>query len=146
MTTRCSQLAVALLFDLVLAQPPRQYAGPDSPANQSKWLAGLKAEREKVLQTINFTGGVFDQIPWTQTSWMQPQMHPYDRYFYDPNGAGYTVSKYLDDVNRRYGGTLGRSRTRDFGTLCSPDQAPEFDPGAGIDAMLLWPTCIQRAA
>ena len=41
---------------------PRQFAGPDSPANQSKWLASLNAERDRVLQTINFTGGVFDQV------------------------------------------------------------------------------------
>jgi len=98
---------------IALAQPPRQYAGPTNHSVQPEWLAGLKKERANVLQTINFTGGVFDQIPWTQTSWMQPQMHPYDRTFYDPDTSNYTVSRYLDDVKTRYG---------------------------GIDSVLLWPT------
>mmetsp|Transcript_36015 Transcript_36015/g.113108 ORF Transcript_36015/g.113108 Transcript_36015/m.113108 type:complete len:229 (-) Transcript_36015:29-715(-) len=52
-------------------------------------------------------------IPWTQTSWMQPQMHPYDRSFYDPASGEYTVGRYLADVRARYG---------------------------GIDSLLLWPT------
>jgi hypothetical protein len=39
-------------------------------------------------------------------------MHPYDRFFYDPL-AGYTVDKFLDDLNTRYG---------------------------GVDSILLWPT------
>ena len=97
-----------------LAQEPRQYAGPADHAAQPAWLAGLKAERETVIKKINYTGGVFDKIPWTQTSWMQPQMHPYDRLFYDPVKHEYTVTKYLDDLKARYG---------------------------GIDALLMWPTC-----
>ena len=92
---------------------PRQYAGPGNHSAQPAWLAGLKSERDAVIKKINFTGGVFDQIPWTQTAWMQPQMHPYDRYFYDPVAHEYTVSKYLDDLKTCYG---------------------------GIDAMLMWPT------
>ena len=52
-------------------------------------------------------------IPWTQTSWMQPQMHPYDRSFYDPTSGEYTVGRYLADLRARYG---------------------------GIDSLLLWPT------
>jgi iron(II)-dependent oxidoreductase len=40
-------------------------------------------------------------------------MHPYDLFFYDPVSGNYTVSRWLDDLNRRYG---------------------------GIDAMLMWPT------
>jgi len=40
-------------------------------------------------------------------------MHPYDRFFFDPVADNYTVQKYLDDVNKRYG---------------------------GVDSILLWPT------
>jgi hypothetical protein len=39
-------------------------------------------------------------------------MHPYDRFFFD--GKNYTVQKWLDDVNERYG---------------------------GVDSILMWPTC-----
>jgi formylglycine-generating enzyme required for sulfatase activity len=35
---------------------------------------------------------------------MQPQMMIEDRYFYDPAAGRYTVDRYLDDLDRRYGG------------------------------------------
>ena len=50
---------------------------------------------------------------WTQSSFMQPQMMVEDRYFYDPVAGKYTVDRYLDDLEKRYG---------------------------GIDAVLIWPT------
>src|SRR5438093_1384711 len=35
---------------------------------------------------------------------MQPQMMVQDRYFYDPAAGKYTVDRYLDDLEKRYGG------------------------------------------
>ena len=35
---------------------------------------------------------------------MQPQMMVHDRYFYDPASGKYTVDRYLDDLEKRYGG------------------------------------------
>ena len=94
----------------------KQYAGPATPDDQPAWLENLKADREKVLAGIHYSGGVFDTpaLKWTQTSWIQPQMHPYDRLFYEPTKSNYTVSRYLQDLNDRYG---------------------------GIDSLLMWPTC-----
>ena len=43
-------------------------------------------------------------LKWTQSSFMQPQMMVHDRYFYDPVAAQYTVDRYLDDLDKRYGG------------------------------------------
>ena len=40
-------------------------------------------------------------------------MHPYDRLFFDPTADNYTVQRWLDDVNARYG---------------------------GVDSILMWPT------
>ena len=79
--------------------------GPSSPAAQPAWLDDLKKMRSDSLAKANYSGGVFDTpaLAWTQTNYMQPQMHPYDRYFYDPE-VGYTVDKYLEDLNSRYGG------------------------------------------
>jgi len=87
--------------------------GPTSRDQQQQWLDGLKKDRDDSLKTINYKGGVFDEVPWTQSAWIQPQMHPYDRYFYDPVSHTYTVSKFLDDLKARYG---------------------------GVDAILMWPT------
>jgi len=44
---------------------------------------------------------------------MQPQMMIQDRYFFDPATGKYTVDRYLDDLEKRFG---------------------------GIDAVLIWPT------
>ena len=41
---------------------------------------------------------------WAQTSFIQPQMMVQDRYFYDPVAGRYTVDRYLDDLEKRYGG------------------------------------------
>ena len=58
-----------------------------------------------VTKEMNYTGGVYDNpaLKWTQTSYIQPQMHPYDRLFFDPIADNYTVQRWLDDVNVRYG-------------------------------------------
>ena len=43
-------------------------------------------------------------LKWTQSSFIQPQMMVQDRYFYDPVAGHYTVDRYLDDLDKRYGG------------------------------------------
>ena len=43
-------------------------------------------------------------LQWTQSSFIQPQMMVQDRYFYDPVAGRYTVDRYLDDLEKRYGG------------------------------------------
>lgn len=67
-------LLFGLLPALVSAGAAQQHAGPSSPDQQPAWLAALKADREATIAKINYTGGVFDQLPWTQSSWIQPQM------------------------------------------------------------------------
>ena len=44
------------------------------------------------------------ELMWTQSSFMQPQMMVEDRYFFDRESGKYTVGRYLDDLNKRYGG------------------------------------------
>ena len=90
-----------------------QTTGPASFAEQPAWLESLKQDRANTQEKIGWKGGVSDQIPWTLTSYMQPQVHPYDRYLYDPVKKVYTVDRYLEDLKTRYG---------------------------GIDSVLIWPT------
>merc|ERR1712083_639729 len=56
--------------------------------------------------------GIYSEpsLAWTRTSYVQPQIHLYDRYLYD---GTWTVDRYLNDLVTRYG---------------------------GIDSVLLWPT------
>mmetsp|Transcript_25629 Transcript_25629/g.59059 ORF Transcript_25629/g.59059 Transcript_25629/m.59059 type:complete len:719 (-) Transcript_25629:225-2381(-) len=83
-----------------------QIEGPQSPAEQPQWLADIRGQRRSTLQQIGFKGGVFNipEVVWTQTSYIQVQMHPYDRFFYNLKERRFTVDKYLRDVGERYGG------------------------------------------
>ena len=111
----CKVLLLGILLPLVVADCDScESAGPVSPSEQPAWHEALKTARDASLSRVNYKGGVFDtpELAWTQTSYIQPQMHPYDRFFYDPT-LGYTVDKFLDDLKIRYG---------------------------GVDSILMWPT------
>jgi formylglycine-generating enzyme required for sulfatase activity len=79
------------------------------------WLADIRRWRNERLIRIGYDGSRYDlpQLKWTQSSFFQPQMMVQDRYFYDPVARRYTVDRYFNDLEKRYG---------------------------GIDAVLIWPT------
>ena len=106
LSTQCFSLLLILCVPYTLAAKPMMTAGPASPADQPKWLAELQADAAASLKKIDYKGGVFDtpELQWTQTSYIQPQMHPYDNFFYDRATRQYTPAKYLKDVKDRYGG------------------------------------------
>jgi gamma-glutamyl hercynylcysteine S-oxide synthase len=79
------------------------------------WLNDIIHWRVERLIRIGYSGARYEMpaLKWTQSSFIQPQMMVEDRYFYDPIANKYTVDRYLDDLDKRYG---------------------------GIDAVLIWPT------
>ena len=79
------------------------------------WLADVRHWRDERRIRIGYDGARYDlpALRWTQSSFIQPQMMVQERYFYDPVAHRYTVDRYLDDLDKRYG---------------------------GIDAVLIWPT------
>jgi iron(II)-dependent oxidoreductase len=79
------------------------------------WLADVRHWRTERRIRIGYDGSRYalPALQWTQGSFIQPQMMVQDRYFYDPVARRYTVDRYLDDLEKRYG---------------------------GIDAVLIWPT------
>jgi formylglycine-generating enzyme required for sulfatase activity len=89
--------------------------GPVKPEDFNQWIADMKMWRIEQLKRIGYDDAEFrrPELKWTQSSFMQPQMMIEDRYFYDPAAGKYTVDRYLDDLDKRYG---------------------------GIDAVLVWPT------
>jgi len=89
--------------------------GPADPGDFAAWFAGMKRWRAEQLKRIGYDGAEYDrpELKWTQSSYMQPQMMIQDRYFFDPATGKYTVDRYLDDLEKRFG---------------------------GIDAVLIWPT------
>ena len=44
------------------------------------------------------------ELQWAQRNFVHTQMMVEDRYFYDPVAGRYTVDRYLDDLEQRYGG------------------------------------------
>ena len=91
------------------------FKGPSSPADFNTWYENLASWKETTLAEINFNGSIFEvpEILWTQTTFMQPQIHPYDQFFYNITTHSYTPDKFVNDLNDRYG---------------------------GVDSMLVWPT------
>src|ERR1700743_848253 len=119
--------AIAILVTLLgliavkaRAQDPPVHAagelinGPAEPSDFNAWFAGMKRWRAEQLKRIGYDGSEYErpELKWTQSSYMQPQMMIQDRYFYDPIAGKYTVDRYLDDLEKRFG---------------------------GIDAVLIWP-------
>jgi iron(II)-dependent oxidoreductase len=94
------------------------WEGGSKPCSQTEheaWLADITHWRAERRIRIGYDGARYGlpALQWTQSSFMQPQMMVQDRYFYDPGAGKYTVDRYLDDLEKRYG---------------------------GIDAVLIWPT------
>ena len=79
--------------------------GPTNSADFPKWLADMKQWRTEYLKKISYDDGEYrrPELRWAQSSFMQPQMMVEDRYFYDPAAGQYTVNRYLDDLENRYG-------------------------------------------
>lgn len=88
---------------------------PCTQAEHESWLLDIRHWRMERRIRVGYDGSRYTTaaLQWTQSSFMQPQMMVHDRYFYDPVAHRYTVDRYLDDLQKRYG---------------------------GIDAVLIWPT------
>jgi gamma-glutamyl hercynylcysteine S-oxide synthase len=85
------------------------------PNEHEAWLADITHWRDERRIRIGYDGSRYDrpEFKWTQSSFIQPQMMVHERYFYDPVAGKYTVDRYLDDLDKRFG---------------------------GIDSVLIWPT------
>jgi iron(II)-dependent oxidoreductase len=105
-------LAPLLLSFAASAQDTRyqplneELPGPPTPAAFASWLADIQQWRRERLIRIGYDGSQYarPELKWTQRSFIQPQMMVEDRYFYNPVAGEYTVDRYLDDLEKRYGG------------------------------------------
>jgi len=89
--------------------PTKPIAGPPklcTPADYKFWLDDIIHWRNDARIRAGYSSQEYDrpELKWTQSSFIQPQMMVEDRYFYDVQARHYTVDKYLDDLNQRYGG------------------------------------------
>lgn len=79
---------------------------PCTQASHSLWLEDIAHWRMERRIRIGYDPARYEMpaLKWTQSEFMQPQMMVHDRFFYDPETHAYTVDRYLDDLNKRYGG------------------------------------------
>ena len=79
---------------------------PCTAFSHREWLNDITHWRAERRIRIGYDPARYEMpaLQWAQRSFMQPQMMVHDRYFYDPVANKYTVDKYLDDLDKRYGG------------------------------------------
>src|SRR5579862_999348 len=70
------------------------------------WINDLRQWRRERLIRMGYDDAEYrrPELLWTQRNFIQPQMMAEERFFYDPAAGKYTVDRYLDDVEKRYGG------------------------------------------
>jgi formylglycine-generating enzyme required for sulfatase activity/inosine-uridine nucleoside N-ribohydrolase len=85
--------------------------GPESPGDAEAWSEQMNKwfvqECNRIGSDEHQYGGndyIRKDLAWSRRSFVQPQMMAEERYFYDPVAGKYTVDRYLDDLDRRYGG------------------------------------------
>ena len=78
----------------------------DANASSADWLTELKDWRTEHLVRLGYTDVNYrrPELQWAQRNFVHAQMMVEDRYFYDVETAQYTVDKYLDDLEARFGG------------------------------------------
>ena len=74
--------------------------------SHEEWLKAVTNWRDERRIRVGYDGSRYamPELQWAQSAFIQPQMMVHDRYFYDPVAGKYTVDKYLDDLEKRYGG------------------------------------------
>jgi gamma-glutamyl hercynylcysteine S-oxide synthase len=70
------------------------------------WLRELTDWRREHLTRIGYDDANYrrPELQWAQRNFVHAQMMIEDRYFYDPAMGKYTVDRYLDDLEERFGG------------------------------------------
>ena len=107
-----ASFAVLLLLPLAAAEEVKLKVreevidGPAPGVNRAAWLAEMTQWRDAERKRIKYDDAEYarPELQWTQRSFVQPQMMAEERYFYDPEAGKYTVDRYLDDLEKRYGG------------------------------------------
>jgi hypothetical protein len=78
----------------------------DVNAASENWIRGLREWRQEHLIRIGFDDSIYrrPELQWSQRNFVHVQMMVEDRNFYDVATGRYTVDRYLDDLESRYGG------------------------------------------
>ena len=78
----------------------------DVPSLAQSWRDAFKVWKHEHLIRLGYNDLQYqrEDLKWSQRNFVHVQMMAEDRYFYDPVTRKYTIDRYLDDLERRYGG------------------------------------------
>ncbi len=78
----------------------------DVAGSAATWRAEMQAWRHEHWIRMGYDDAEYrrPELLWTQRNFVHTQMMVEDRYFYDPVAGCYSVDRYLDDLERRFGG------------------------------------------
>ncbi|MGH8221608.1 MAG: formylglycine-generating enzyme family protein, partial [Woeseiaceae bacterium] len=78
----------------------------DVDGSAGAWLAAMREWRREHLIRIGYDDTEYRRVEfeWSQRNFVHTLMMVEDRFFYDPASGRYTVDRYLDDLERRFGG------------------------------------------
>ena len=78
----------------------------DVNGSAEDWLSELRDWRREHLTRIGYDDANYrrPELQWAQRNFVHAQMMVEDRYFYDAVAGKYTIDRYLDDLEARYGG------------------------------------------
>ncbi len=98
----------AVLFSQDTKYRPKeeQIPGPEKAADFPAWLADVRHWRAERLIRSGYDGAEYSrpELRWAQSSFIQPQVMIHERTLFDAASGKYTVDRYLDDLEKRYGG------------------------------------------
>ena len=78
----------------------------DVAGTADDWVQELLDWKQEHLIRIGYDDANYrrPELQWAQRNFVHTQMMVEDRYFYDPVAGSYTVDRYLDDLEQRFGG------------------------------------------
>lgn len=78
----------------------------DVAGTADDWIAELQDWRREHLTRIGYDDANYrrPELQWAQANFVHAQMMVEDRYFFDSETGQYTVDRYLDDLEHRFGG------------------------------------------
>ncbi|MBI2512770.1 MAG: SUMF1/EgtB/PvdO family nonheme iron enzyme [Opitutae bacterium] len=70
------------------------------------WRRDFRDWRREHLTRMGYSGANYErpEFAWAQRNFVHAQLMVEDRFFYDPVARRYTVDRYLDDLEARFGG------------------------------------------
>ena len=86
--------------------PYELLSGPASAAVAPAWRSAMQHYRKACLAAANASRAVWHEpsLAWTESSFVQPLIMPFDRALYNHSSGQWTVEAFLDGLALQYGG------------------------------------------